>query len=108
MLFRSVVHGDREVAPLFADLLKDKGLSAHAPQYTEEVDLLTGMQVARGYLPERKKVAYTPTQKSSAYTRLLQVCDTLVSLVHRSGGRDNKTLADFAESLRKIIEKFEF
>ena len=103
-----VVHGDREVAPLFADLLKDKGLSAHAPQYTEEVDLLTGMQVARGYLPERKKVAYTPTQKSSAYTRLLQVCDTLVSLVHRSGGRDNKTLADFAESLLKIIEKFEF
>ena len=26
----------------------------------------------------------------------------------RSKGRDNKTLASFAESLRKLIEKFEF
>ena len=32
----------------------------------------------------------------------------VANLIRRSKGRDNKTLASFAESLRKLIEKFEF
>ena len=103
-----VVHGDREVAPYFAKLLTEKGYRAHAPQYTEAFDLLQGVQTEKGYLPERKKAAFSVRKKSAAYTRLLEACDMLVSLVRRSSGRDNKTLADFADALRKIIEKFEF
>lgn len=49
-----VVHGDREVAPVFAQAVSQLGFTAHAPQYTEEYDLLTCTQLAAGYLPQRK------------------------------------------------------
>ena len=50
-----IVHGDREVAPLFAETVSAMGFDAHAPQYTEEYDLITCTQLAKGFLPERKK-----------------------------------------------------
>ncbi len=34
--------------------------------------------------------------------------DALAALIRRSKGRDNKTLAAFAESLRTLLEKFKF
>ena len=39
--------------------------------------------------------------------KLVQLGDSLVGLIRRSKGRDNKTLAAFAEALRKVMEKFE-
>ncbi len=103
-----VVDGDRDVAPVFAETLNGLGYGAHAPLYTEEYDLLTNAVVAQGYLPERKKTAGESVRLSPAYQRLMQLGDTLVALIRRSKGRDNKTLAAFAESLRKIIDKYEF
>ena len=32
----------------------------------------------------------------------------LIGLIRRSKGRDNKTLAAFADALSKVISKFEF
>ena len=104
-----VVHGDREVAPAFAADLAERGFAAHAPQYTEVYDLLTDRIVEQGYLPEPKKKSFEGAPRvSSAYRRLAELGDALAALIRRSQGRDNKTLADFAESLRKILEKFKF
>ena len=105
-----VVHGDRDVAPVFAENVAKLGFAAHAPQYTEEYDLLTCRQIARGYLPERKKVTFESGsgKTSQAYQRLLQVGDSLMALIRRSKGRDNKSLAAFAEAIKKVMEKFEF
>ena len=104
-----VVHGDREVAPAFAADLAERGFAAHAPRYTEVYDLLTDRIVEQGYLPEPKKKAFEGAPRvSSAYRRLVELGDALAALIRRSQGRDNKTLADFAESLRKILEKFKF
>ena len=104
-----VVHGDREVAPAFATDLAERGFAAHAPQYTEVYDLLTDRIVEQGYLPEPKKKSFEGAPRvSSAYRRLVELGDALAALIRRSQGRDNKTLADFAESLRKILEKFKF
>ncbi|MBQ0037779.1 MAG: MBL fold metallo-hydrolase [Clostridiales bacterium] len=104
-----VVHGDREVAPVFAENVKSMGFAAHAPQYTEEYDLLADEKLAVGYLPERKTRAYEGAPRSTpAYQRLLQVGDSLMALIRRSKGRDNKSLAAFAEALKKVIEKFDF
>ncbi len=104
-----VVHGDREVAPVFADAVQSLGFAAHAPQYTEAYDLLADRQLAPGYLPERKTRAYEGAPKvAGAYRRLVQVGDMLAALIRRSKGRDNKTLAAFAEALSKVISKFEF
>lgn len=104
-----VVHGDREVAPVFAETIGKLGFAAHAPQYTEEYDLLANTQLAAGYLPERKNKAFEGAPRATAaYQRLVQVGDSLMALIRRSKGRDNKSLAAFAEALRKLIEKFDF
>ena len=85
-----------------------RGFAAHAPQYTEVYDLLENRIVEQGYLPEPKKAFEGAPRISSAYKRLVELGDALMALIRRSQGRDNKTLADFADSLRKILEKFKF
>ena len=101
-----VVHGDREVAPFFAQTLNNMGFQAHAPQYTEVYDLAADTQLAPGYLPERKaKVGGVRT--SSAYERLVAVGNMLMESIKRSKGRDNKSLARFADQLRQLLEKWE-
>ena len=104
-----VVHGDREVAPVFAETVSQLGFTAHAPQYTEEYDLhRPDTKLAAGYLPERKTRAFEGAPRA---TRRLSEAGAagryaLVGLIRRSKGRDNKTLAAFAEALRKVMEKF--
>ena len=103
-----IVHGDSDVAPLFADTVKDMGFEAHAPLYTEEYDLLTAAKVAEGYTPEKKKPAFVAEKTSDAFKLLQQAMDNLTALVRRSKGRDNKTLTAFTEAVRGVIEKFKF
>ena len=104
-----IVHGDREVAPVFAETVSKLGFAAHAPQYTEEYDLIADKKLAVGYLPERKTRAYEGAPKATpAYQKLVQMGDMLIGLIRRSKGRDNKSLAAFAEAISKIINKFEF
>ena len=103
-----VVHGDREVAPYFAQSIESLGFRAHAPQYTEVYDLIADTQLEKGYLPERKaKSAATGTRASSAYDRLVAVGQMVMEAIKRSQGRDNKSLARFADQLRALLEKWE-
>ena len=102
-----VVHGDREVAPFFAKSVEELGFTAHAPQYTEVYDLISCTQLATGYLPERKAKAYDGAPKSTpAYERLVAVGQMLTEAIKRSKGRDNKSLANFADQLKKLLEKW--
>ena len=103
-----VVHGDREVAPYFAQSIENLGFTAHAPQYTEVYDLIADTQLEKGYLPERKtKSTATGTRTSSAYERLVAVGQMVMEAIKRSRGRDNKSLARFADQLRALLEKWE-
>ena len=102
-----VVHGDREVAPHFAQTLENMGISAHAPQYTEVYDLATGTILERGYLPERKVKLVTGSNGAPAYERLASVGNMLTEFIKRSKGRDNKSLAKYASELRQLLEKWE-
>ena len=103
-----VVHGDREVAPFFAQSITNLGFTAHAPQYTEVYDLIADKVLEPGYLPERKtKSAVTGVRTSSAYERLVAVGNMLMESIKRSKGRDNKSLARFADQLRQLLEKWE-
>ena len=77
-----VVHGDREVAPVFAQTVSQLGFTAHAPQYTEEYDLLTCTQLAAGYLPQRKTRTFEGAPRvTAAYQKLVQLGDSLVGLI---------------------------
>lgn len=103
-----VVHGDREVAPFFAQTVASLGFETHAPQYTEVYDLLTGQILETGYLPERKIKSFDGKSRSTpAYERLVAVGEMLMAAIKRSRGRDNKSLAAFADQLRKLLEKWE-
>ena len=102
-----VVHGDREVAPFFAKTVEGMGFSAHAPQYTEVYDLATCTQLEKGFLPERKAKPAGGGKTSSAYERLVAVGEMLMASIRRSKGRDNKSLARFADQLRQLLEKWE-
>ena len=103
-----VVHGDREVAPFFAKTLNDLGLEAHAAQYTEVYDLKENRQLAAGYLPERKAKAFDGAPRTTpAYERLVAVGQMVMETIKRSRGRDNKSLAAFAEQLHKLLEKWD-
>lgn len=101
-----VVHGDREVAPYFAESVQKLGFAAHAPQYTEVYDLMTNTVEQVGYLPERK-VRSASGKSQTSYERLVALGERLVALIRRSKGRDNKTLAKFADQLRKLLDKWE-
>ena len=102
-----VVHGDREVAPYFAQTLKNLGFDAHAAQYTEVYDLLQEKIVETGYLPERKPLRTATGRPVTAYERLVAVGQILMESIKRSKGRDNKSLARFADQIRQLIEKWE-
>ena len=102
-----VVHGDREVAPFFAQTIQNMGFTAHAPQYTEVYDLIADKMLAPGYLPERKAKTVAGGKTSSAYERLVAVGEMLMASIKRSKGRDNKSLARFADQLRQLLEKWE-
>jgi len=102
-----VVHGDREVAPYFAESLQRLGLSAHAPQYTEVYDLAANRQLETGYLPERKKKTAAGEKISAAYQRLVAMGKLLQEVILRSKGRSNKDLSKFAEQIKQLIDRWE-
>jgi metallo-beta-lactamase family protein len=102
-----VVHGDREVAPFFAQTLENMGIPAHAPQYTEVYDLAANTMLERGYLPERKAKVAGSSKAAPAYERLVSVGGMLTEFIKRSRGRDNKSLAKYADQLRQLLEKWD-
>ena len=78
-----VVHGDEDVAPVFAEELNSLGFHAHAAKFTECYDLAANEMVSEGYISERKRTA----QKSRAdnlYAKLVAAAESLLelSLIH--------------------------
>ena len=104
-----VVHGDAEVVPLFVKDLENLGYSAHGPLYTEEYDLIENRQIKAGYIPEKPtKETAGGTKADNLYQRLLSAGDSLMSLIRRSKGRDNKTLEAFIDAINKLKDKYNF
>lgn len=102
-----IVHGDRQVAPYFADSLERLGFKAHAPQYCEVYDLAANRMLSAGYLPERKRSDFSGGKISSAYQRLVAVGRLLQEVIVRSKGRANRDLGNFADQLKQLIDKWE-
>ena len=102
-----VVHGEREVAPYFAQSLLARGIPAHAPQFTESYDLANNTMLNPGYLPARKPKVSGSGKFSAPYERLVTMGQILNESIKRSKGRDNKSLARFADQLKQLLEKWE-
>ena len=71
------------------------------------MDLIADKVTEPGYLPERKARTTGGMRASAAYERLVAVGNMLMESIKRSRGRDNKSLARFADQLRQLLEKWE-
>ena len=100
-----VVHGDEDVAPVFAEELNSLGFHAHAAKFTECYDLAANEMVSEGYISERKRTA----QKSRAdnlYAKLVTAAESLLQLAKHCKGRPNKDITAFTGQIISLIERF--
>ena len=100
-----VVHGDEDVAPVFAEELNSLGFHAHAAKFTECYDLAANEMVSEGYISERKRTA----QKSRAdnlYAKLVTAAESLLELAKHCKGRPNKDITAFTGQIISLIERF--
>ena len=100
-----VVHGDEDVAPVFAEELNSLGFHAHAAKFTECYDLAVNEMVSEGYISERKRTA----QKSRAdnlYAKLVAAAESLLEFAKRCKGRPNKDISALTGQIISLIERF--
>lgn len=100
-----VVHGDEDVAPVFAEELNSLGFHAHAAKFTECYDLTANEMVSEGYISERKRTA----QKSRAdnlYAKLVAAAESLLEFAKRCKGRPNKDISALTGQIISLIERF--
>lgn len=100
-----VVHGDEDVAPVFAEELNSLGFHAHAAKFTECYDLAANEMVSEGYISERKRTA----QKSRAdnlYAKLVAAAESLLEFAKRCKGRPNKDISVLTGQIISLIERF--
>ena len=100
-----VVHGDEDVAPVFAEELNSLGFHAHAAKFTECYDLAANEMVSEGYISERKRTA----QKSRAdnlYAKLVAAAESLLEFAKRCKGRPNKDISALTGQIISLFERF--
>ena len=100
-----VVHGDEDVAPVFAEELNSLGFHAHAAKFTECYDLAANEMVSEGYISERKRTQ----QKSRAdnlYAKLIAAAESLLAFAKRCKGRPNKDISELTGQIISLIERF--
>ena len=100
-----VVHGDEDVAPVFAEELNSLGFHAHAAKFTECYDLAANEMVSEGYISERKRTA----QKSRAdnlYAKLVAAAESLLEFAKRCKGRPHKAISALPGPIISLIERF--
>ncbi len=100
-----VVHGESRVTEVYAQALRDLGISAHAPLYEEVYDLAANRMLAAG-VELAPKPTYTAASASPAYWKLQEATDALEKVVKASRGVANKDLAAFTAELQALVEKW--
>ncbi|MEG2098053.1 MAG: MBL fold metallo-hydrolase [Pseudoflavonifractor sp.] len=100
-----VVHGDAEVTAHYAQTLRDRGLSAHAPDYEEVYDLRENKVLALGVPPQPRAVAAPAV--SGALRRLEDTARRLTAVIAQNRGRANKDLARLADQITTLLDKWE-
>lgn len=98
-----VVHGDAAIVDLFTQTLREKGYSAHGPDYTEEYDLLHNVKIKDGYLLQKKKAK---PAESIAFTTLRRAGEALSEVINANRHGTNKDLAALTKQITDLVEKW--
>lgn len=102
-----VVHGDKDVTTAYAETLKGRGFSAHAPDYEEVYDLLHDRMLAPGIPPAVKEAQPSSPKGSPAYRRLEEAGQGLLTVIRHNKGGTNKDLNKFARAIEELIKKWD-
>ncbi|MBP1737060.1 MAG: fold hydrolase [Oscillospiraceae bacterium] len=102
-----VVHGERGIAELFSETLRDRGFAAHAPESLEVYDLAENQLIQAGIPRLAKTPAEALAMGSPAFRRLEDTGRRLMDVITRNKGGTNKDLGKFADQLRALIEKWD-
>ena len=102
-----VVHGDAPVTEIFANPLREKGMSAHAPLYEEVYDLAANRMLAAGTEIAPKKLSFVSTgHVSAAYHDLENAAMDIMTIIRASKGSPNKDQKKMANQLLAVIERW--
>ncbi len=96
-----VAHGDFEVTEIFANTLRERGFSAHAPLYTEVYDLIENKKVQDGILIEKEKAK--ERSESAAFVDLKSNATELLEYIQDHKGSSNKDLRKLNKQLEKLL-----
>ena len=100
-----VVHGEAAVTEIFAQRLRDAGISAHAAEYEEVYDLAADRMLAAGVpLPPKENTSYS---MSPAYRKLEAAGQELMEAIRHNKGGANKDLAKFEKELLALVKKWD-
>ena len=99
-----VVHGEASVTEIFAQKLRDAGLSAHAAEYEEVYDLAADRMLSAGVPLPPKPVS---ASGSPAYRKLEAAGQDLMEAIRHNKGGANKDLAQFEKELMALIRKWD-
>ncbi|MEG1241195.1 MAG: MBL fold metallo-hydrolase, partial [Oscillospiraceae bacterium] len=100
------VHGENEVTETYAQSLRERGFSAHAPLFEEVYDLLDGTVLSPGVVLAQKPSRSTPAA-SPTYHRLEDVGRKLQDVIRKNKGTANKDLAKLADQLAALLDKWD-
>ena len=99
-----VVHGEASVTEIFAQKLRDAGLSAHAAEYEEVYDLAADRMLSAGVPLPPKPVSACG---SHAYRKLESAGQDILEAIRPNKGGTNKDLAQFEKELMALIQKWD-
>lgn len=99
-----VVHGEAPVTEIFAQHLRDAGISAHAAEHLEVYDLAADRMLEAGTpLPAKtSNAAGSPT-----YESLEETGQKLLETIRHNKGGTNKDLSKFKRELLSLIQKWD-
>ena len=102
-----VVHGEAEVTEIYAQLLRDHRIPAHAPDPGEVYDLIENRVTEPGTPRAKEKQKVVAAAASPAFRRLEQMAKKLLEVVEHNRGGTNKDLGKFADQIRALIDKWD-
>ena len=104
-----VVHGESSVCELFAKYLSDEyGYNAVAPNYMAIFDLASNSYIEHGIIQTVKDLQKTTDKKSTGvFDRLVAAGERLLTVIHSKKGVSNKNMANFADQINDLCEKWE-
>jgi len=109
-----VVHGEASVTEIFAATLREKGFSAHAPEFREVYDLAANKVLEQGIpqeapapAPIRKVPAARRVPETPGFQRLLEAGKLLMEIIESKRGANKKEIRQLTREIKALLRDWQ-